>query len=468
MAGPLSSVFKAYDIRGTVPDQLDERSVYAIGIGFARFVRANGGERVVVGRDMRSSGVGLVQAFVAGAISGGVSVTDLGMASTDLLYFASGRLDAAGAMLTASHNPAQYNGVTLCLAGARPIGEESGLSDIRSDAEGVLAALDPADEPWAGASSAAEQLDLLAEFAAHVHSFVDLDALRPLRLVADTANGMGGLVAPAVFEGLPFEVEILFPELDGSFPNHPADPIQPENLRALQARVLETEADAGLAFDGDADRVFLVDERAEGLSGSLTTAVVADALLQRYPGATVLHNVICSKTVPEVVRERGGTPVRTRVGHSFIKSVMAETGAIFGGEHSGHYYFRDNYRADSGIIASLVVLEVLSRARVPLSELRKPFERYADSGEINTRVRDPKAVVEEFAARYAARGAAVDRLDGLTADLGDWWFNLRPSNTEPLLRLNLEAADAAACAAHVDEVLAEVRELAGDAATGEN
>jgi phosphomannomutase len=466
MAAPLASIFKAYDIRGTVPEQLDERSVYAIGRGFARFVRANGGDRVVVGRDMRSSGVGLARALVAGAAAEGMGVTDLGMSSTDLLYFASGRLDAAGAMLTASHNPARYNGVKLCLAGARPIGEESGLGAIRADAEAVLGALAPDDEPWTAGDGVAEHLDLLPEFAAHVHSFVDLETLRPLRLVADTANGMGGLVAPAVLDGLPFEVEILFPELDGSFPNHPADPIQPENLRPLQQRVLATGADAGLAFDGDADRVFLVDEQAAALSGSLTTAIVADALLQRHPGATILHNVICSKAVPEVVRERGGTPVRTRVGHSFIKAVMAETGALFGGEHSGHYYFRDNYRADSGIIAALVVLEVLCRAAVPLSELRKPYERYADSGEINTRVTDPAAIVEAMAARYAARGAAVDRLDGMTADLGDWWFNLRPSNTEPLLRLNLEAADARSCTAHVAAVLAEVRELAGEDAAG--
>ena len=279
--------------------------------------------------------------------------------------------------------------------------------------------------------------------------------------MADTANGMGGLVVPAVFDGLPFELTVLYPELDGTFPNHPANPIQPENLEDLQKAIVETDADVGLAFDGDADRVFLVDDRAEVLSGSLTTSMVAKVLLERHPssrdgGETIVHNLICSKAVPEIVREAGGTPVRTRVGHSFIKQVMAETGAIFGGEHSGHYYFRDNYRADSGLIAALMVLELLSTAAAPLSELRRPFERYAQSGEINTRVDDPPAVIDRVAAAY--EGAEQDRLDGLTVDLGDWWFNLRPSNTEPLLRLNLEAADAAAVDGHTAEVLALVRD----------
>jgi phosphomannomutase len=289
-----------------------------------------------------------------------------------------------------------------------------------------------------------------------VHSFVDLDALRPLKVAADAANGMGGLVAPAVFAGLPFDVEMLYGELDGNFPNHPADPIQPENLRDLQALVTSSHADVGLAFDGDADRVFLVDDQGALVSGSLTTAMVAKVMLDKFPGSTILHNLICSKAVPEVIRENGGTPVRTRVGHSLIKKVMAETGAAFGGEHSGHYYFRDNYRADSGIIAAVVVLEALSKAGVALSEYRKPYERYADSGEINTRVGDQAAVTEAVSAAYP--DAEQDRLDGLTVDLGDWWFNLRPSNTEPLLRLNLEAATPAEVDAHV----AEVRGLIAD------
>jgi len=301
-----------------------------------------------------------------------------------------------------------------------------------------------------------QQENLLQGYAAHVRSFVDGAKLRPLRVVADTANGMGGLVVPEVFEGLPFDLTVLYGDLDGSFPNHPADPIQLENLKDLQAAVLESHADAGLAFDGDADRVFLVDELGQPVSGSLTTSMVAAAMLEKYPGETVIYNLICSKAVPEVIRERGGTPVRSRVGHSFIKSVMAETGAVFGGEHSGHYYFRENYRADSGLIAALIVLELLSVSDQPLSELRKPFERYAASGEINTEVHDPGAVVEEVASAYA--DAKKDRLDGLTVDLGEWWFNVRPSNTEPLLRLNLEARTQEECDAHVREVLSLIKE----------
>jgi phosphomannomutase len=453
----ISSIFKAYDVRGTVPDQIDAPLVERIGAAFAAFVATDPQTQgtVLVARDMRPSGVDLVAAFSRGVMSQGMDVVDLGLASTDLLFFAAGRFAAPGAMLTASHNPAQYNGIKLCLAGARPIGEDTGLAEIR---DLTVAGVAPADH--AGTLSSRDVLD---DFAAHVHSFVDVDALKPLHIVADTANGMGGLVVPAVFEGLPFEVEIMYGELDGTFPNHPADPIQPENLRDLQARVLETGADIGLAFDGDADRVFLVDDRGELVSGSLTTAIVAAEMLEKNPGATILHNLICSKAVPEVIRERGGTPVRTRVGHSLIKAVMADTGAAFGGEHSGHYYFRDNYRADSGIIAALVVLEALSTAGAPLSELRRPYERYAASGEINTEVHDTGAVIEAVAVRFA--GADQDRLDGLTVDMGDWWFNLRPSNTEPLLRLNLEAPNPETCAAHVEDVRTLIAEA--DAAGAE-
>jgi phosphomannomutase len=352
-------------------------------------------------------------------------------------------------MFTASHNPARYNGIKLCLAGARPVGEDSGLAEIRRM---VAEGLPPASRPPGSRTTR----DLLADYADHVRSFVDRTVLRPLKVVADTANGMGGLVVPVVFAGLPFDLEVLYPELDGTFPNHPADPIQPENLKDLQARVLEVAADVGLAFDGDADRVFLVDEQGQPLSGSTTTAILAKAVLAKHPGAKVIHNLICSKAVPEVIRECGGEPIRSRVGHSFIKQVMAETGAVFGGEHSAHYYFRDNYRADSGLIAALLVLEQLSVAGVPLSELRRPFERYAQSGEINTAVPDPAAVIERVAAAYA--GAAQDRLDGLTVDLGDWWFNLRPSNTEPLLRLNVEARTREECDRHTAEVLALIRQ----------
>jgi phosphomannomutase len=392
---------------------------------------------------MRPSGPELVEAFTAGVTGQGLDVVDIGLVSTDMLYFAAGRLDAPGAVFTASHNPARYNGIKMCLSGARPIGEDTGLGRIKALAGGPELA--PTGRP-----GARRELDLMADFADHVRSFVDVSVFRPLRVVADTANGMGGLVVPQVFKGLPFDLEVLFPELDGTFPNHPADPIQLENLADLQARILEVGADIGLAFDGDADRVFLVDELAQPLSGSTTTAIVAAGMLDRFPGSTIIHNLICSKSVPEIIRERGGVPVRTRVGHSFIKARMAETDALFGGEHSAHYYFRDNWRADSGSIAALVVLEQLCRAGVPLSEMRKPFERYAASGEINTVVADQAAVIEAVAAHYAA--AVQDRLDGLTVDCGDWWFNLRPSNTEPLLRLNLEAPGEAEVAAHVAEV----------------
>jgi phosphomannomutase len=448
----LDAIFKAYDVRGTVPDQLDAELMVRIGAAFARFAAqdatADGStcERILVARDMRPSGVELQAAFIEGVCSQGIDAVDLGLASTDLLFFASGALDAPGAVLTASHNPAGYNGIKLCLAGARAVGEDSGLADIKAMTAGGV---DPAATP-----GSVSQRDMLGEFAAHVRSFVDPEVLRPLKVVADTANGMGGLVVPAIFEGLPFDVEVLYGELDGTFPNHPADPIQAANIVDLQARVLEVGADVGLAFDGDADRVFLVDEKAQGLSGSLTTAIVAGAVLAKEPGATILHNLICSKVVPETVREAGGTPVRTRVGHSLIKKVMAETGAAFGGEHSGHYYFRDNYRADSGIIAALVVLEQMSETGKPLSELRRPYERYAASGERNTRVDDIGAVIARVAAAYP--DADQDRLDGLTVDCGDWWFNLRPSNTEPLLRLNLEAPTPDEAERHVAEVQAHM------------
>ncbi|HUC04086.1 MAG TPA: phosphomannomutase/phosphoglucomutase [Acidimicrobiales bacterium] len=436
-------VFKAYDIRGTVPDQLDADMCRAIGRAVARFADA---PEILVARDMRESGVELSSAFSDGVRAEGVGVTDLGMASTDFLYFASGHLGAPGAMFTASHNPAQYNGIKLCLAGARPIGRDTGLAEIQATAAKLV------DEPLGPLTGTRHERNLLPEWAAHVISFVDRDALAPLKIVADTANGMGGLVVPTVFADLPFSVDVLYPELDGSFPNHPADPIQPENLVDLKAAITAEGADIGLAFDGDADRVFLVDEKAQPVSGSLTTALVASSILKKHPGETVLYNLICSHTVPEVVTELGGHPVRTKVGHSFIKQIMAETGAIFGGEHSGHYYYRDNYRADSGIITAMFVLEMLSRSDRPLSELLEPFERYSDSGEINTEVADPMATVEAIAAHEEEAGAAVDRLDGLTVEHADWWYNVRPSNTEPLLRLNVEAKTPEACAQHVADV----------------
>jgi phosphomannomutase len=441
----LFAIFKAYDVRGTVPAQLDADAARAIGGALARFISDRGARSLVVGRDMRPSGEEFVAAFTAGAIEHGVDVVDIGLVATDMMYFASGRLDMPGAVFTASHNPAGYNGIKMCLARAAPIGLDTGLADIRD-----MAAAGP--DPSGGDGTRTE-VDLLDEYVAHVHSFVDLSALRPLNVIVDTANGMGGLVVPAVFEALPFGLDHLFPELDGTFPNHPADPIQPENQRDLMARVLETGADLGLAFDGDADRVFLVDERAQAVSGSLTTAMVAQSVLDREPGALIIHNLICSKAVPETIAESGGTPVRSRVGHSYIKQVMAETGAVFGGEHSGHYYFRDNYRADSGLIAALVVLETLSAHDGHMSDLLSPLDRYAASGEINTVVEDPLAVIENVASKYS--DADQDRLDGLTVDFGDWWFNLRPSNTEPLLRLNIEAATSN----DVDARIVEVRSL---------
>ena len=445
-----SDVFKAYDIRGTYPDQINEDLARAIGSAFATFV---GTSEIVMARDMRPSGTTLCAAFAEGARAVGVAVTDLGLASTDFLYFAAGHLDMPGAMFTASHNPAQYNGIKLCLAGAKPVGTDTGLREIEELTNQFLAA------PATGTLAAAKELNLLDEWVAHVHGFVDLGALRPLKVVADTANGMGGFVAPKVFAGLPFDLEIMYPELDGTFPNHPADPIQPENLRDLQQRVLEVGADIGLAFDGDADRVFLIDEKAQPISGSITTAVVADAMLRRHPGATILHNLICSKSVAEVVREGGGTPVRTRVGHSFIKQVMAETGAVFGGEHSGHYYFAQNYRADSGIITAMIVLQLLCESGKTLSEFVAPYSRYVASGEINTEVTSPSATVDALAAKLSAEGYEVDRLDGLTVDRGDWWFNVRPSNTEPLLRLNLEAPTQAEVDQHVAEVKSLIAEV---------
>jgi phosphomannomutase len=441
----LDSIFKAYDVRGIYPDEIDESIARRIGNAFVAFT---GSARVLVGHDARPSSEPLVAAFIEGALVAGADVVDLGLVSTDLCYFAAGSLDAPAAMFTASHNPAQYNGVKLCRAGALPIGQDTGLAEIKAMVAGGL--LERAEDP-----GRTERRDLLPAFVAHVHSFVDLDALAPIRVVADTANGVGGLICPAVFAGLPVQLTMLYGELDGTFPNHPADPTAVENLKDLQRAVLDNDAGIGLAFDGDADRVVLVDDQAQPMSGSTTTAMLAASILDQHPGEKVVHNLICSKAVPEIIREHGGTPIRTRVGHSFIKQVMAETGAIFGGEHSAHYYFRDNYRADSGIIAAIMVLEQLSKTDTPLSELRKPYERYAQSGEINTRVDDPLAVIEQVAVVYA--GAEQDRLDGLTVDLGDWWFNLRPSNTEPLLRLNLEARDRPSCDAHTAEVLALIR-----------
>ena len=443
----LDGIVKAYDIRGTVPDQLDAEIAHALGVAFASFTRAS---HIVVAQDMRPSGPELVEAFSRGVMEQGIDVVQLGLASTDLLYFAAGRLDAPGAMFTASHNPAQYNGIKLCLSGARPVGVETGLVEIQAAAQAVLDGHGPLPAARPGRAT---HRDLMSAFVDHVVSFIDVARLRPLRVVADTANGMGGLVVPAVFERLAIiDLEVMYGELDGTFPNHPADPLQPANQRDLQARVVSGGFDVGLAFDGDADRVFVVDEQGRGISGSTTTAILATTVLRAYPGATILHNLICSRAVPEVIREHGGVPIRTKVGHSFIKQIMAETGAVFGGEHSAHYYFRENYRADSGLIASLLVLDELSRVQQDLSVVRKPYERYSSSGEINTQVSNANAVLDTVSAHFYE--SDQDRLDGLTVDCGPWWFNLRPSNTEPLLRLNLEAPNRDTCDQHVAELLA--------------
>lgn len=448
----LDSIVKAYDVRGTTPDQMNTEVAFALGVAFADFVKA---PMVIVGRDMRLTGEELCAAFADGVTSRGVNVIDVGLASTDLIYFAAGSLDAPGAMFTASHNPAEYNGIKFCLSGARPVGIDTGLATIRDAAKTVMNGVGPQPVPNRGSVT---QRDMLDEFADHVVSFIDVSVLKPMKVVADTANGMGGLIVPVVFARLPMiDLEVMYPELDGSFPNHPADPIQPANQRDLQARVVSGGFDIGLAFDGDADRVFVVDEKGRGVSGSTTTAILAAAVLRTHPGATVLHNLICSRAVPEVIRESGGVPVRTKVGHSNIKQVMAETGAVFGGEHSAHYYFLDNYRADSGIIATMFMLEELSRRGMSLSELRQPFERYEASGEINTSVSDASVVIEGVARRYA--DFPQDMIDGLTVDCGTWWFNLRPSNTEPLLRLNLEAPTRNECDDHVAEVLSLVTSL---------
>ncbi len=446
----LGRLFKAYDVRGVVPDELDEDVARSVGAAFAEW---SGASAVAVGSDCRLSSPSLAEAVREGITSRGADVIDIGLASTDLLYFASGSLDVAGIMLTASHNPPQYNGMKFCLPGARPVGQDTGLSEIRARAEAH-------DGTQASRAGSVERRDLLDAYADHVLSFVDASAITGLTVVADTANGMGGLVVPAVFERLEVDLVHLFPELDGTFPNHPADPIDPENQRDLKREVLERHADIGLAFDGDADRVFLVDERAEGVSGSEVTCLVARSMLERSPGAGIVYNLICSWAVPEVIRESGGTPIRTRVGHSFIKQVMADSDAVFGGEHSGHYYFRDNYRADSGVIAAVLVLEQLARAGEPLSKVLEPFRRYRASGEINSRVDDPTAKLEELAAAYA--DGAPDRTDGLTVEFDDWWFNARPSNTEPLLRLNVEARTEELLKERTAEVLARIRDEGGN------
>jgi len=446
----LSGIVKAYDIRGVVGEQLDADVVRDFGAAFARLV---GGPAVVIGHDMRDSSPGLAAAFAEGVTAQGVDVVTIGLASTDMLYFASGKLDLPGAMFTASHNPAKYNGIKLCRPGAAPVGQDSGLGQIRQDAEQGVP-----DAEGVAKGTVTEQ-DMLDDYAAYLRELVDLSGSRPLKVVVDAGNGMGGHTVPKVFEGLPIEIVPMYFELDGDFPNHEANPLDPKNIVDLQKRVQEEGADAGVAFDGDADRCFVVDERGEPVSPSAITALVAVRELAKDPGGTIIHNLITSHGVPEIVREHGGVPVRTRVGHSFIKEEMAKTGAIFGGEHSAHYYFRDFWRADTGMLAALHVLAALGEQDGTLSALTSDYSRYAASGEINSTVDDQQGRLAAIKAEFGGRdGVELDELDGLTVNLPDGsWFNLRASNTEPLLRLNVEAADAASVAALRDEVLAIVR-----------
>ena len=444
----LAKIIKAYDIRGVVPGELGEDVAEAVG---AAFIRLTGAADVVLVHDMRASSGPLADAFARGATAQGASVIDAGLGSTDMLYYASGTLGIPGAMITASHNPARYNGIKLCREGAKPVGQQTGLAELRAMIEAGV----PAS---AAAPGRRTRRDLLSGYAEHLKKLVDVSTIRPLKVVADAGNGMAGYTVPKVLDGLPIDLVPMYFELDGTFPHHEANPIDPENLRDLQRAVTETGADIGLAFDGDADRCFVVDERGEIVSPSVLTALIAARELAREPGATVIHNLITSRAVPEIIAENGGTPVRTRVGHSFIKAEMARTGAIFGGEHSGHFYFRDFWFADSGMLAALHVLAALGHQDGPLSQLLERYSRYAASGEVNSEVADQAEATARVRGAFAGRpGVTSDELDGLTVMAPDWWFNLRPSNTEPLLRLNVEAADEAAMASVRDEVLGIVR-----------
>ncbi|MEH0845278.1 phosphomannomutase/phosphoglucomutase [Micromonospora sp. CPCC 205711] len=456
----LSQIVKAYDVRGTVPDQWDERTAEALGAAFTQVLNAAGepGDAVLIAHDMRATGPALAAAFAVGVRAEGRSVIELGLGSTDMLYYASGALSLPGAMFTASHNPAQYNGIKMCRSGARPIGQDSGLADIRDRAQAMLAGGErPAGEPQAPA----ERRDLLADYAGYLRKLVDLSTIRPLKVVVDAGNGMGGYTVPTVLgdaalPALPLQIVPLYFELDGTFPNHEANPLDPKNLVDLQRAVVAHSADIGLAFDGDADRCFVIDERGEPVSPSAITALVAARELAKHPGSTVIHNAITSRAVPEIIREHGGVPVVTRVGHSFIKAEMARTNAIFGGEHSAHYYFRDFWFADTGMLAAMHTLAALGEQSQPLSIMASVYERYTASGEINSTVGDQAARVAEVRAAYPE--AEAEELDGLTLRFPDGaWFNLRASNTEPLLRLNVEGPSAERMISLRDEVLERVR-----------
>ncbi|MER6092746.1 phosphomannomutase/phosphoglucomutase [Streptomyces bluensis] len=453
MAADLSTIVKAYDVRGVVPDQWDEPLAELFGAAFAQ---VTGADAIVIGHDMRPSSPGLSRAFARGAAARGVDVTEIGLCSTDQLYYASGALNLPGAMFTASHNPARYNGIKMCRAGAAPVGQDTGLAEIRELVEQWSESGAPAPAATPGTIT---QRDTLEDYAAHLRSLVDLTAIRPLKVVVDAGNGMGGHTVPTVFTGLALDLVPMYFELDGTFPNHEANPLDPANIVDLQKRVREEGADLGIAFDGDADRCFVVDEHGDPVSPSAVTALVASRELAKHGGkGTIIHNLITSWSVPEVVKENGGTPVRTRVGHSFIKAEMARTGAIFGGEHSAHYYFADFWNADTGMLAALHVLAALGGQDGPLSALVAQYDRYAGSGEINSTVDDQAGRLAALKTAYEGReGVELDELDGLTVSTTDWWFNVRPSNTEPLLRLNAEARDETTMAKIRDEALAIIR-----------
>ena len=445
----IPDIFKAYDIRGLVDGELSPDFAFSVGLAFARFLEI---ERepstVIIGVDMRPSSPDLADAFASGVMSNGTNVIRIGLASTDMLYFAAGSKMLPGAMFTASHNPAAYNGIKLCLSGARPIGKETGLLTIEKF---VRSGLPVAMRPPGVESSE----DLLEAYADYLHSLVSFSGNRALKIVIDAGNGMAGYTAPAIFDRLGAQITPLYFELDGNFPNHEANPIDPKNLQDLQRAVLENKADIGLAFDGDADRCFLVDEKGQAVDPSLLTSLIASRELIKHPGATIIHSLISSRAVVEVINESGGVPVRSRVGHSYIKALMAETGAIFGGEHSGHFYFKDFWRADSGALAALHALAALGESDQTISQLLLPFQRYAASGEVNSRVEDVTSVIQKIKEKYQALPEySIDELDGLTISSAAWWFNVRASNTEPLLRLNVEADTALNMATHRDELLA--------------
>jgi phosphomannomutase len=446
------SIFKAYDIRGMYPDQLDESVARDIGRAFVNHLGLSG-SRVVVARDMRLSGEALEKAFIDGVTQAGADVLDLGLVSTDALYFAVGHLEEpGGAMITASHNPKDYNGFKLCREDAIALSGEQGIGQIR---DLIVSGKLPEPAEYAGS---VEESDIAEEYAKHCLTFINTEDLRSLKIVVDAGNGMAGKMLPPIFEKLPFEYVPMYFELDGSFPNHPPNPIEPENMEELQERVVAESADFGVAFDGDADRCFVVDEKGVTISGDLLAALVAKNVLEKEPGATILYSAVCSKAFPELVEREGGRAIRTQAGHSIIKPQMRENDAAFGGEHSGHFYFRDNYFADSGIIAMLTVAELVARQDGPLSDLLLPIDPYVRSGEINSEVEDQEATLKKVEEHYAQSGdPKIDHLDGLTVDYGDWWFNLRPSNTEPLLRLNVEAGDRETMDRERDELLELIR-----------